>query len=112
MFATSEFTVNKWEIKMYKLNNLNYCHSGAVHCPQVHGGNLTSHLRWAWLAGSGWEWEHTQGLIMTKRNHFQHLQHLLNIIITSYYHYTFTHTVDTSGLHRFTPLCGIIKTVS
>ena len=32
-----------------------YCYSGVVHCPQVHWGNLTSHLSWAWLVGSGWE---------------------------------------------------------
>ena len=46
------------------------CYSGVVHCPKVHWGNLTSHLCWAWLAGSGWEWEHMQGLIMSERSHF------------------------------------------
>ena len=33
-------------------------------------GNLTSHLCWAWLAGSGWEYMQGLSQQMTERSHF------------------------------------------
>ena len=67
-----------------------YCYSGAIPLSPGTLGNLTSHLCWAWLAGSGWG-IHARGYLIRERSHFSLLQHLLyNIIINTSNHHTST----------------------
>ena len=91
------------------------CYSSAVHWPQVHWDSLTSHLCWAWLTGSDWDWEHMQGLPHKWQSGAT--SNIYNIYWTSSSLHIITTPlplqVDTSGLTlTISPLCEIIKTVS
>ena len=48
------------------------CNSCGLHHGPRYTGEVTSHLYWAWLAGSG-KREHPLGLNTTERSHFYHL---------------------------------------
>ena len=90
-----------WEYIMWQWCNI--LSSGTL-------GNLTSHLCWAWLAGSGWG-IHAEDYLLTDdtdRSHFYLLQHLLYIIIITSNHHTSTHRL-TYSTTTSTPLYKTIK---